>query len=477
MSMRKLQTLSLKRKVELIQAVENAPPSKKKKEIAEEFGVLPNTLSTILKDKVRYEQQFYMSTTVNCDKQRQRASEKKDIDVALLAWFKGIREKNIPLSGTILLSKAEELAAGLGYEDWKCSVGWLDRFKKRHNIAFHSICGEAGDVPIKDCDEWTITKLPLLLKDYAAKDIFNADETGLFWRLLPNKTLCMKGETCTGGKLSKERVTVLVAANMDGSEKLPLLVIGKYENPRCFKNVKTLPVSYVANKKAWMTAALFEDWIKQLDRKMVLQNRKILLFVDNCPAHPHIVGLKAVKLQFLPPNTTARLQPCDQGIIWQLKCYYRKKLMQQIINHVDTEADSSHLKISLLDALHILRQSWIEVKSSGINNCFVKAGFKHNDEVRFRTYTLCSYAYSICLSSIFYLRRIFQFQKTLMHPCKFVISLKSFAKNFQAFQQICHLWIMSMQIIFFTPLIYQIMRQYFSRCSQKQTKMNQLMRT
>ena len=28
------------------------------------------------------------------------------------------------------------------------------------------------------------------------------------------------------------------------------------------------------------------------------------MIVDNCPAHPHVKGLKSVKLVFLPPNTT-----------------------------------------------------------------------------------------------------------------------------------------------------------------------------
>ena len=50
MSGRKLHTLPLKRKIELIDAVEKCPAGKKKKEIAEEFGIVPTTLSTIVKD-------------------------------------------------------------------------------------------------------------------------------------------------------------------------------------------------------------------------------------------------------------------------------------------------------------------------------------------------------------------------------------------------------------------------------------------
>jgi hypothetical protein len=44
------------------------------------------------------------------------------------------------------------------------------------------------------------------------------------------------GDQCKSAKKSKERITVLVSANMSGTEKLPLLVVGKSQRPRCFKN-------------------------------------------------------------------------------------------------------------------------------------------------------------------------------------------------------------------------------------------------
>ena len=53
----------------------------------------------------------------------------------------------------------------------------------------------------------------------------NADETGLFYKLRPDRTLAFKGEKCSGGKKAKDRLTVLVGASMSGV-KLPLLVIG-----------------------------------------------------------------------------------------------------------------------------------------------------------------------------------------------------------------------------------------------------------
>ena len=76
----------------------------------------------------------------------------------------------------------------------------------------------------------------------------------------------MKGERCIGGKRSKDQITVLVCANMSGSEKLPLLVTGRFAKPRCFKNARTILVQYEANKKAWMVSKLLSSWLKKLDK-------------------------------------------------------------------------------------------------------------------------------------------------------------------------------------------------------------------
>jgi hypothetical protein len=66
---------------------------------------------------------------------------------------------------------------------------------------------------------------------YSPKDIFSADEVGLFYSMLPDKTYTFKGASCKGRKVNKERITVLICANLEGTEKLPLLVIGKSKRP------------------------------------------------------------------------------------------------------------------------------------------------------------------------------------------------------------------------------------------------------
>jgi hypothetical protein len=106
---------------------------------------------------------------------------------------------------------------------------------------------------------------------------------------------------------------VLLACNADGTDKLPPLVIGKSENPCYFQHVRQLPTKYAANRKVWVTQAIFNDYLRALDAKMSSQNRKVLLFLDQCAARPQDTSyLKNVKVVFFHPNCTSILQPLDQ---------------------------------------------------------------------------------------------------------------------------------------------------------------------
>lgn len=197
-----------------------------------------------------------------------------------------MRSINVPVNGLLLAEKAHYFAEQFGYANFKASNGFLDRFKERQGITGQNVCGEEKSVDSSVVDTWA-ERLPDICHSYEPRDQCNADETGLLWKATPTQTLHFKGQKCSGGKKSKERVTVLVACNQDGTDKLPLLVIRKYAKPRCFRgsNMDLIPVTYKSQKKAWIDSALFEEWVRKFDRKMKAANRHILLFIDNCTAH------------------------------------------------------------------------------------------------------------------------------------------------------------------------------------------------
>ena len=218
---------------------------------------------------------------------------------------------------------------------------------------------------------WAETTLPTILSSYHLKDIFNMDKFGLFYQCLPDRSYHLKGEKCSGGKHSKTRLTGLAAGNPFG-ERLPMSVIWKLKIPRCFKGAKHLPCRYRNQAKSWMSSELFEEWVRELDRKFGVEKRKITMIINNCKAHLHVENLGWVELIFLPPNTTSVTQPMDQGIIRLLKAKYRSLAMKKVISAL--EEKKALPKFSVLSAMFMLRKAWDAIPNSTFNNCFRKAG-------------------------------------------------------------------------------------------------------
>jgi hypothetical protein len=129
-----------------------------------------------------------------------------------------------------------------------------------------------------------------------------------------------------------------------------------------------------------MTSSIFEDWLHRIDRKFHSEKIKIILFVDNCLAHHSVTmkELRAVKDVFLPPNTTTKLQPLDQGVIKNLKHHYRKRIIRKMLDRID---DGKIFDITLLDCVMELDKAWYEVSSGTISNCFKKAGICEDEGV------------------------------------------------------------------------------------------------
>jgi hypothetical protein len=256
-----------------------------------------------------------------------------DLENALFLWFTDMRSRRIPISNDILIEKAKKfsdlLYTCLEVYDFKYSPGWLSNFKKRHGISCKSIHGESGGV---DSNYIKIEreKLKLITASYSLEDIYNLDETALFFKLTPNKTL--SNEAAAGEKINKERVTVALCCNATGSDKVKPIVIHRCKRPHCFSGSYD-PNSfcyYFHNKKAWMTSLVFSEWLEKFNNLIKLRKatRKVLLLVDNASGHNlPICEISNVKVVYLTQNATSVLQPLDAGIIRTFKSYYRKSLV------------------------------------------------------------------------------------------------------------------------------------------------------
>ncbi|NP_001386691.1 tigger transposable element-derived protein 4 [Rattus norvegicus] len=367
-TVKKKKSLSIEEKIDIINAVESG---KKKAEIAAEYGIKKNSLSSIMKNKDKVLEAFE-SLRFDPKRKRLRTAFYTDLEEALMRWYRIAQCLNVPVNGPMLRLKANDFAQKLGHNDFKCSNGWLDRFKSRYGLVFRAQPVEATGVSTDPSAVWYQNVLPYYLNDYHPKNIFNVKETGLLYRMLPTNTFAFKGETCSIGKLCKDRITLALGTNVDGSEKLPLLIIGKNRAPHCFKGVKSLPVYYEANRTARMTAVIFEQWMQKLDEKFQAQKRRVVIFVDSLPAHPEVKNLKSIELAFFPSCLSSGFAAMNQGVIKSLKIKYRHCLIKKFLSSVES---SKEFTFSLLDAVDTLHLCWRAIAPETIVKCYEEAGF------------------------------------------------------------------------------------------------------
>ena len=358
--------LSLKLKYEVIKTFEKERLGIRK--LATVFNCGKTQISCILQNKKRIRELFEGNTTDDIYQTRKRARLSKfcDVNDALYQWFCLASTKNIHPSGNILMEKAREIAEKLSIPGFKASNGWLDRWKKKHNIKQLKVCGESGDVSGATVDSWK-KRLPQILEGYDACDIWNLDETGVFWRALPDKGLSEQAKQCRGGKKCKQRLTVTFIVNAAGGHEAKPVVIWRSENPRCLKGVNKsqLPVLYYSHKKAWMTGEILDAVLSQINKSLAGNGRSVLLLMDNAGCHPEklIHKYTNIKIVFLPPNTTSTLQPLDLGIIQQFKTYYRKLLFRFVLAKIEdcTSASEVTKSVTILNAIRWVAKAWNDV--------------------------------------------------------------------------------------------------------------------
>ena len=179
---------------------------------------------------------------------------------------------------------------------------------------------------------------------------------------------------------AKQRFTIALIANAAGGKETPI-VIWKAEKPRCFKGIDTskLPVKYFSQTNAWMSGEILDAVLTKLNRRLSSSSRSVVLLMDNAGCHPLELKEKYsnIKIVFLPPNTTSRLQPLDLGIIQNFKLHYRKHLLRFVLSKIDQSDETASQIVKSVNALRAIRwvaEAWDCVKEDTIKKCFRKSG-------------------------------------------------------------------------------------------------------
>lgn len=302
------------------------------------------------------------------------------LESVLYTWFLQKRSIGDPVTEAMLKWKALEynqLFNGIKgfFEDIN---DFMNKFKTKHNIKYLANHGEkfSAEQDINDnfYQEFTkyITdnKIPL-------DNIYNADETGLNWKMLPNNYISNSEYHLPETKSLESRVTLMMCTNATGSHKLPVFIIGKANNPYCLKNINSIPV-YVKQKNAWMNKKLMSKWYREvflpeIDRVHSSSNEKCLLLLDNAHSHLLTEHLNSInercQVIFLPPDVSSLVQPMNQGIIEKLKKVYKKKFLRVILTAESAKEIPRLLKsFDILKCIYFISEAWGKVTESDIKN-------------------------------------------------------------------------------------------------------------
>lgn len=290
--------------------------------------VKQKTISNLLLSKDKIYKSF---ASGNADAKSTKSTRAPQLDEDILKYILDMNAKSVPINREAVTAYAKVIAVRkyqmhkLPKKDQiKFSDGWLTKLFKRIGVKSRHLYGKKSSVDLTTVNiVEQLHKIEKLLEPYEPEDILNFDKTGLYYEQQPTRTICQ--QPLGGSKKSKNRFTVGLLANYDGSYKGHLIVIGKRKTPKASTKKPALYrkttnigqshyVEYHSSPSAWMTTDIFHKYIKRLNASFRYAKRNVAILVDNASVHKLKEEFSSIKLIFLPANTTSKLQPLDAGI-------------------------------------------------------------------------------------------------------------------------------------------------------------------
>lgn len=190
------------------------------------------------------------------------------------------------LSWLILKNKALQVAQEVMPDvSFNASAGWLQKVLIRNGFVGVTLHGEANEIDdlqaAVDMREFRARldqlchDLGIVDEDTGAYDlsrVYNADQTGLFYQKLPNRTYCEKSahNTVRGVKQMKDKTRITLMLCCSAAKKAPLAIVGKSADPRCFsalpklQGVRLTPMKYTIQTNAWFDTKVMFWWLTEV---------------------------------------------------------------------------------------------------------------------------------------------------------------------------------------------------------------------
>lgn len=197
---RKRNVLTIEQKMDILKQYENKIGVAV---LAKKYNIGKQTVRDIVKKKTELRSFIDKADSAKAiyDRKSLKGSTFQELDDVMTKWFLQKRSEGVPISGPMCAKQAQKFHEQLKIKGtFSASSGWLYRFKKRHGIRQLAIQGEklsADDVAMVEfC--YDLENL-LVEHDLKPEQVYNGDETGLYWKAMPKRTLALGSETSAPG--------------------------------------------------------------------------------------------------------------------------------------------------------------------------------------------------------------------------------------------------------------------------------------
>ncbi|KAG6971669.1 hypothetical protein JG687_00001891 [Phytophthora cactorum] len=341
--------------------------------------------------------QFELVSGEGRDYKKMRTVKCPEVDAALANWFLYCQVRRFKLPGDLVRHKARvfyellapQLPESVTSTPPQFSNGWMHCFMGRHGFSLGRgskgarapRVQEDSDGRSKFAPETSVISTPDHLKAAVLgtlpENIYWLHETRLFYAMSPDR------QALPAGHHPDKKLTMFLAVNADGSDKLNPYFVGPHPLP-ADPNATTeeKPFQFTCNHKAWMPPMMLQKWLRALDWSMRVTNRQIVLIVDSISAMTvQRLSLSNVKMHFVERNHAGELcvRPLEMGIVSSVKRRYRHQLLDYALDRRE-EGQLDIYDIPLQKVVELVTRGWQQIPRSRIMAAFASVGVQVTTE-------------------------------------------------------------------------------------------------
>ncbi|XP_068245516.1 tigger transposable element-derived protein 1-like [Palaemon carinicauda] len=198
---------------------------------------------------------------------------------------------------------------------------WFEKFKRVLGLRIVPLYGKATSADQEAALRYVEDELPKLVKEggYLQEQLFNKDETGLFWKRMQSRTFLYMDEV----------------------------------------------------KKPWFKANKDPAQLNSQVKLYLAENGlsfKVLLLMDCAGGHTTDLHYDGIQVERLSPNTTSLIQPMNQGVIRTFEAPYTRSTMECLYSSIDKdEVYHSAVDKAERQALLVANEGFSDMTTEDVN--------------------------------------------------------------------------------------------------------------